>query len=224
MVRASACAADGCSADHALHQADAQRLRGRDAHAGEDHLERLAASHEPRQPLRAAAARDDGQVDLGEPELRVFGGDADVAGQGQLEAAAEGVAADRRDDRLGAPIHLAAEVHAPPRLAELGGHRRLQELPDVGARREGLVAAARDHHRAHGVVGAQSREDLEQLAAHGLVHGVVHVGAVQGDGGHPVGLLVADGLVVRRRRVGHEGMSLPATTPRRRSSAISESA
>ena len=52
--------------DHALDQPDAQRLRGGDAHAGQDHLERLAATDHARQPLGAAAARDDGEVDLGE--------------------------------------------------------------------------------------------------------------------------------------------------------------
>ena len=88
-----------------------------------------------------------------------------------------------------------------------------------------LLARPGHHHRAHGVVAAQAREHLQQLAAHRLVHRVVHVGAVQGDGGHPVGLLVADGLVLGRGgRVAHGAESLPATTPRRRRSAISGSA
>jgi len=72
---------------HALHEADAEGLGRVDPGPGQDHLERLAATHEPRQPLRPAAARDDREVDLGEAELGVLAGDPDVARQRQLEPA-----------------------------------------------------------------------------------------------------------------------------------------
>ena len=58
---------------------------------------------------------------------------------------------------------------------------------------------ARHDDRPHVVVVRRSREHLEQLAAHGLVLRVVHVGPVQGDGDDVVGLLVADGLVLGGR-------------------------
>ena len=88
--------------------------------AGEDHLQRLAAPDHARQPLRAAAAGDDGEVDLGQAQARVRRSDADVAGQRQLQAATEAVAADGRDDRLPAAVHRAAEVEPPAALAEDG--------------------------------------------------------------------------------------------------------
>src|SRR5205823_724337 len=73
---------------HALDQTDPERFRGRHAHAGEDHLERLAAPHQAREPLRAAASGDDGEVDLGQSQLRVLRRDPDVAGQRELAAQA----------------------------------------------------------------------------------------------------------------------------------------
>src|SRR5262249_9044195 len=105
--------------DYALHETDAERFGGRHAHAGEDHLEGLTTSHQTWQALGTSAARDEGEVDLGQAELRVLGRDPDIAGQGELEAAAEGEAADGGDDGLRATLHLRAEVEPLARLAEV---------------------------------------------------------------------------------------------------------
>ena len=88
-----------------VHQADGERLVGLDEPAGEDHVLRPARTDQPGQPLGAAGARDDAEQDLGLAEHRVVGGDPDVGAQRQLAAAAERVAGDRRDDRLGDPRH-----------------------------------------------------------------------------------------------------------------------
>ena len=55
------------------------------------------------QPLGAAGAGDDAEQDLRLAEHGVLGGEADVGAQRELAAAAERVAGDRRDDRLGDP-------------------------------------------------------------------------------------------------------------------------
>jgi hypothetical protein len=60
---------------------------------------RAPEADEAGQPLRAAAAGDQAELDLRLPELRVLGGDADVAAHRQLETAAETEAVDRRDER-----------------------------------------------------------------------------------------------------------------------------
>ena len=83
-----------------VHQADALRFLGADAIAGEDQLQRFPLAEEARHALRAAVAGNDAQRDLGQSDLRVLRGDADVTGQRQLAAAAEGEAVDRGDDRL----------------------------------------------------------------------------------------------------------------------------
>ena len=57
----------------------------------------FAGADEPRQPLRAAEAGDDPELDLGLAEARRGGGDAQVARHRQLAAAAEREAVDGRD-------------------------------------------------------------------------------------------------------------------------------
>ena len=68
--------------------------------AGEDQVHRLGLADRARQPLRAADARDDAELDLGLAEFRVVGGDDEIALHRELAAAAERKARDRRDHRL----------------------------------------------------------------------------------------------------------------------------
>src|SRR5207245_9850703 len=119
--------------DHALEEPDPERLARVDARTGQDHLELLAAAHEPGEALRATTARDDREVHLGEAELRVLPGDPDVAGERQLGATAEREATDRGEDRLAAAVHRGAEVDTPAGGAEAHGHLGRHELTDVGA-------------------------------------------------------------------------------------------
>ena len=62
-----------------VDEADPQRLLRVDQAAGEDQLLRDADAADAREPLRAAPARDDAEVDLGLAEPRVARGVADVA-------------------------------------------------------------------------------------------------------------------------------------------------
>ena len=75
------------------------RLRGVDAAAGEHQLHGALLADHARQPLRAAAARDDPEQDLGLAELGRLGGHDHVAGERELAAAAERVARHRGDQR-----------------------------------------------------------------------------------------------------------------------------
>ena len=70
----------------------------------------------PRQPLAPARAGEDPQLDLGQAELGlgVIGRHAPVAGQRQLQAAAETGAVDRGDDRLGEVLHPVHHLLAVP--------------------------------------------------------------------------------------------------------------
>ena len=71
----------------------------RDLPAGEDDVLGARRTDQARQPLRAAAAGDDAEQDLGLAELGVVGGDAEVARERELAPAAERVAVDRGDHR-----------------------------------------------------------------------------------------------------------------------------
>ena len=88
----------------------------------EQKLQRIGRLQHAGDALGAAGAGKQADLDLGqaEPRLRVVGGDAVMAGQRQLEAAADRGAVDRRDPRLAAgldaPIEqrqLAAFVEQP---------------------------------------------------------------------------------------------------------------
>ena len=63
-----------------------------------------AEADQAREPLRAAGAGDHAEPDLGEAELRVVGGDPEVARERELEADAEAEAADLGDHRLRAAL------------------------------------------------------------------------------------------------------------------------
>ena len=122
---------------------------------------------EARQPLRAAAAGDQAELDLGLPELGVLRRDPDVAGHRQLEPAAQAVAVDRGDDRCAAGVHPRGQLLDPARRTGLGrlldrfAHRR--ELGDVGAGDERLLALAADHDRARLVRAVELVVGLLQL-------------------------------------------------------------
>ena len=89
--------------------------------------------------------------------LAMIGRDAVVAGERQLEPAAETGAVDRRDDRLGQrldPAHHLLALEAQPLGLGLGGERG--ELLDVGAGDEGVGLAGDEHHGLRS--SASSRE------------------------------------------------------------------
>ena len=77
-----------------------ERVGRADPAAAHDHVLRAAEADEAREPLRAAGAGDHPEPDLGEAELGVLGGDAEVAGERELEPDAEAVARMPRDHRL----------------------------------------------------------------------------------------------------------------------------
>ena len=77
-------------------------LGGVDEGARGDELQGLLDADRARQPLRAAGARDDAELDLGQAQLaHVLGRDAVVAAERQLQPAAQRRAVDGRHHRLG---------------------------------------------------------------------------------------------------------------------------
>src|SRR5262245_33527485 len=76
------------------------RLLRADGLAGQNELERAALSDQARQPLRAATAGEQSQLDLGLAELRALDRDADGARHCRLATAAQRKAVDCRDHRL----------------------------------------------------------------------------------------------------------------------------
>ena len=130
-----------------VDQADRQRFLSADRLPGEHQPLGEARADAARRPLRAAEAGIDADAGFGKRQRRLRRGDDRVAGERELDAAAERQAMQARDDRLRAGLDRAEQ-----RLAALGELRdgvdgpRLDvahEEADVGAGDERLAAARR---------------------------------------------------------------------------------
>ena len=116
---------------------------------GEDQVHRLRLADGAGQALGAADARNDAELDLRLAELRGVGGDDDVALHGELAAAAERKARDRRNHRLagmGEAVPGGGEV--PHERVHVGLARHLL---DVGAGGERLLRPGDDEAADPGV-------------------------------------------------------------------------
>ena len=139
---------------------------------GEQHLERDAAGEETGEPLGAARAGQQAELDLGHTEARAIGGDPEIARERELEPAAEGGAVDGGDRRLRVLFEaiedVGERVHEP---REAGGTLDPRQLVDVGAGAEGSSFTG-DHERAHCIVGLEVDERVgergERVAADGV--------------------------------------------------------
>ena len=120
-------------------QARALGLGGVHHPAGQAHFHRLGLADRARQPLRAAHARRDAELDLRLAELGGVGGDDEVGHHRHFAAAAQREAGDRGDPRLAGRGDLlpAGEEIGRIHVGEaLGLH-----LLDVGAGGERLFAS-----------------------------------------------------------------------------------
>src|SRR5262245_18421276 len=106
----------------AADQPGRQRVPGIDEPTREDHVHRDDFAYSARQPLRAARAGHDTDVDLGLADLHVVAGDDDIAHHHEFTPTAEREARHGRDDRLLDALdaiprgELIALVHADRRL------------------------------------------------------------------------------------------------------------
>ena len=151
------------------HSADKSYLLGSDALACGEHLDRAPLGDQPWQALCAAAAGQQPEPHLAHAELRGADGDADVGGDGLLEAATVGVAVNSADHDL---LHL-AEVppNALSRRLGRGGVGLVQLVDaaagevglDVRAGAEGALPDAREDGDVQLRVGVELLEGLADL-------------------------------------------------------------
>ena len=131
---------------HQIHQADPPGLDGLDGGSGARQQQCPALSDERGQSLGAAPGRHDFQLHLIEGDLDVVGSHPDVGGDGDLGAAAKGVAVQRGDHRSGEAGKLIADRPHPlsHRRGILYGAQRA-ELLEVAAGHKSPLAGPRDH-------------------------------------------------------------------------------
>ena len=162
----------------ARHQARALGFRGIHHAAGEDEVHGLGLADRVRQPLRAADAGNDAELDLRLAEFGIVGGDDEIALHGKLAAAAEREAGDRGDDRLarcrglmpvGAKI---AEEHLGKILV---GH-----FLDIGAGGESFFRSG-DDHAADIAVGLERSDGPAELAHQRAVERIERLRPIEPD-------------------------------------------
>ena len=157
------CVGDGGVAQFpAFHQlvqnAKLQRFRSRHMAARDDHLQRGLGADQAGQALRAATGRQDADQDFRQAQLRARHGEAVVAAERVLQAAAQRVAVNRRHDRLGTCLQ---HVMGPAR------DRRapLAEAAYIGAGDEGPAGPDQDHG-VHLRVGDAAVHRFQYALAH----------------------------------------------------------
>ena len=134
------------------------------------------AADQPRQLLRAAAAGEDADLDLGQAEAGAFAGNDDVGAQRQFKSAAERVAFDGGDHRLRA-VHDRAPVFLQVARHDLD-RAGFRHLADVGAGREHRVRAG-DDQAADRWVGGVARDLVGEPRAHLEIERIAHLRPVE---------------------------------------------
>ena len=173
---------------HVIDEADAQRPRGVDVLAGEGELARVPLAKDARQALQAAQVGHHRHLDFADAEARVGGGDADVAGGDEVDAAADAPAADRRDHRLatgGDRFERALQLlDERQQLDALAGELRTHQVrPDGGTHRREvepvaeMAALAAHDDGAHRRIGIERVEDARHLLPEIGPHRVAFAGA-----------------------------------------------
>src|SRR2546430_8012900 len=188
--------------DDGVDEAHLQSLARGVPAAQKPDLLRLLGPHEARQQAGAEAAVEGAHARADLTEARVVGGDREVAPQVQDVAAADRIAGDHRDHRLGEAPDLdvqvghveAAHAGAPGGvLVEIAGVAA-HALVSAGA--EGVGALAREDDHAHLEVLARVLQRARDLDDRARAKGVSHLRARDRDLGDALvrrrGLLVAD--------------------------------
>ena len=139
-------------------------LRG-NGRAGQDHVQRLFHADEAWQALRAAAARNQAELDFGQAEFRARRRYAIMRRQRDFQPAAERSAIQRRDHRHFGVFYRRQHISQGRRDG------RLVEFRDIGAGDEGL-AGADQHECANVRIGAGHFDAALDPLAHRRRQGV----------------------------------------------------
>ena len=150
----------------------------------------MALPDEPRQAHRAAVHQRDAPASAIHAEDGVTGGYAHVAPEGEFETASDRVTLDGGDDGLVQQHARGAEGSVP-----VERHTVATALGDglqVRARAE-MTAGAGEHGGPLLPVGVECPKRLGQRLGGGMIDGVAHLRAVDGDDDEVAVLLLPDG-------------------------------
>lgn len=192
------------SGNHLIDQADAVGLFGVDLGSGEQHSEGRTTADQARETLRAAVTGQDAELYLGLAEVGVFRGNAQGAGHGEFTAAAEGEAADARDDRFAAGLNKAQDGLAAQREGLGIGWGKGCQLAYVGPGGESTVTGAGEQDDTEVGVGGKGTKGMVEFSKRGYTEGVEDLGPVDGDDSKRRATIEAKVSVFHARKVSRE--------------------
>jgi hypothetical protein len=114
---------------------------------GEDHLQGATVTDQSGKALRTAAARQQAMLCFGQTQQRVVCRHTVMTGQGQLQGAPQTDPANSSDDWNGKPAQAPEQINVvlAPVTDLFIGDEALEELVNIGARREMSPPTRNDH-------------------------------------------------------------------------------
>ncbi|MNU88818.1 hypothetical protein D3C71_786400 [compost metagenome] len=173
---------------HVVDDAQLQRAGGGDRRAQQAQFQRGGPTAQAQQPLAATEAGNQAEVDLRLADPGAVRGDAQVAGHGQFQAAAQRKTIDAGQHRLGHAFDAAHQLLAQQREVTSLNRAQSVHFRDVGTGHECLRAGPGQHHHPHLRVRRSGGKGRIQRFQGGAVERVELVRPVHRDG--------ADGAVV----------------------------
>ena len=158
---------------HVVDEPNRARLHGADLVPGEEEARRRRGADEREEPRERAPRRREPHARLLEADLRAVLGDAQVARERELGAAADGRPGERGDD--GDVERHEPAAHLAPGVGEALGvalRARGAELAQVGARHEHRALAGQDHGAERAVL-RRLPDGAVELRQGGVVEGVL---------------------------------------------------
>src|ERR1700733_597958 len=166
---------------HFIDQPDAMRFLRRDHLSRQHHLHGKAFAHQPRQPLRPAVPRNNSELHLGLPELRIIARETHGAGERQFASAAKCKSVHAGNHRLAQILDQIEHALATLRIL----FRRNRILPgqfaDIGSSNKRLFADASQNDNADAVVALNVMKRPAQFFDRGTVERVENFGTVDLD-------------------------------------------
>ncbi len=185
-------------ADDFVDEADLLGAGGLEVAAGEEELLGARQAHRVEELAQAGVAVDEAELDRRHPQLRAGGADPQVAGDRQLQPAADAVAVDRRDRRPGVG---GDRLHR--RVEGVGDERLGVALEGLGGDRGDVVAGREDRRRAGDQQAAgldpavEARHRLGEGVEDLVVEGVAALGVGDAEADDRLGGRVEDQLAAR---------------------------
>src|SRR5699024_7276516 len=160
---------------------------------GDEEVSGPRIAEDLRQALRGAGRVDEAELGRRDAEDRAGGGDADIAGGGDLRASAHAVAFDGSDHRGRRIRH--GRLRGGVELPEVG--QRDTEVADVRAGGE-VPSGTGDHERSGRVIGIDGGDDLGGGTPHPAGARIAHPGTIDDAGSDPTGDGEVETLVIDR--------------------------